>query len=89
MCSSMNWISANGVLKASSQQQREGPPNHPAALLKIYIYGYLNRIQSSQRLEREAQRNESCILDQACIIVLFDVNRKRWRSDWRASIMQA
>jgi Transposase domain (DUF772) len=30
---------------------------HPATLLKIYIYGYLNRIQSSRRLKREAQRN--------------------------------
>jgi transposase len=30
---------------------------HPAILLKIYIYGYLNRIQSSRRLEREAERN--------------------------------
>jgi transposase len=35
------------------------PTYHPAILLKIYIYiyGYLNRIQSSRRLEREAQRN--------------------------------
>lgn len=33
------------------------PGYHPAALLKLYIYGYLNRIQSSRRLEREAQRN--------------------------------
>jgi len=33
------------------------PAYHPAVLLKIYICGYLNRIQSSRRLEREAQRN--------------------------------
>ena len=33
------------------------PAYHPATLLKIYIYGYLNRIQSSRRREREAQRN--------------------------------
>ena len=33
------------------------PAYHPAVLLKIYIYGYLNRIPSSRRLEREAQRN--------------------------------
>jgi transposase len=33
------------------------PAYHPAVLLKIYIYGYLNRIQSSRRLEREAERN--------------------------------
>ena len=33
------------------------PSYHPAVLLKTYVYGYLNRIQSSRRLEREAQRN--------------------------------
>jgi len=33
------------------------PSYHPATLLKIYLYGYLNRIASSRRLEREAQRN--------------------------------
>src|SRR5262249_16451357 len=30
---------------------------HPLVLLKLYIYGYLNRVQSSRRLEREAGRN--------------------------------
>ena len=33
------------------------PSYHPSVLLKLYIYGYLNRIQSSRRLEREAKRN--------------------------------
>jgi transposase len=33
------------------------PAYHPSTLLKIYLYGYLNRIQSSRRLEREAQQN--------------------------------
>ena len=33
------------------------PAYHPSALLKLYIYGYLNRINSSRRLERETQRN--------------------------------
>ncbi|MFC5431386.1 IS1182 family transposase [Paraburkholderia denitrificans] len=33
------------------------PSYHPAVLLKLYIYGYLNRVQSSRRLERECQRN--------------------------------
>ena len=32
------------------------PAYHPAVLLKLYIYGYLNRVQSSRRFEREAGR---------------------------------
>src|SRR5512139_1265929 len=34
-----------------------GPSYHPSVLLKLYLYGYLNCIQSSRRLERECQRN--------------------------------
>jgi len=37
--------------------ERGRPCYHPATLLKIYIYGYLNRVPSSRRLERECQRN--------------------------------
>src|SRR3979411_2266831 len=33
------------------------PAYHPATLLKIYVYGYLNRVEASRRLERETQRN--------------------------------
>src|ERR1700721_1842081 len=33
------------------------PSYHPSVLLKLYIYGYLNRVQSRRRLEREARRN--------------------------------
>ena len=41
-----------------AEPARTGRPSyHPAVLLKVYIYGYLNRVQSSRRLEREAQRN--------------------------------
>jgi transposase len=43
---------------SSAQPKATGrPAYHPATMLKLYIYGYLNRVQSSRRLEREAQRN--------------------------------
>jgi transposase len=35
------------------------PAYHPSTLLKIYLYGYLNRLQSSRRLEREASAMSS------------------------------
>jgi transposase len=37
------------------------PPFPPAVLLKLYLYGYLNRVHSSRRLEREASRNLEAI----------------------------
>src|ERR1700751_1227970 len=43
---------------AGVERAAPGPPSyHPSVLLKLYIYGYLNRLQSSRRLEREAGRN--------------------------------
>jgi transposase len=33
------------------------PGYHPGSMLKLYLYGYLNQVQSSRRLEREARRN--------------------------------
>lgn len=49
-------LSAMGFEKAAPATTGR-PAYHPSVLLKLYIYGYLNRIQSSRRLERETQRN--------------------------------
>jgi transposase len=46
-------LSFDGVEPAATGR----PAYHPSTLLKLYIYGYLNRVQSSRRLEREAGRN--------------------------------
>ncbi len=54
------------------------PSYHPSALLKLYIYGYLNRVQSSRRLEREAGRNVEVI--QTCSMSLPTVvTSAAWR----------
>jgi len=49
-------LKALGFERAAAAQTGR-PGYHPATLLKIYVYGYLNRIASSRRLERECQRN--------------------------------
>ena len=49
------------------------PPYHPSTMLKIYVYGYLNRVQSSRRLEREAQRNIELMLTINSIII-YELN---------------
>src|SRR6201996_7131591 len=46
-------MSFEGVAPAATDR----PSYHPSVLLKLYIYGSLNRVQSSRRLEREAGRN--------------------------------
>jgi len=48
-------ISGLGFKTEASDTGRPG--YHPRIMLKFYVYGYLNRVQSSRRLEREAQRN--------------------------------
>jgi transposase len=42
------------------------PPYHPGMLLKLYIYGYLNRVRSSRRLETECGRNIELMWLTAC-----------------------
>ena len=37
------------------------PGHHPETMLKLLIYGYMNRVQSSHQLETEAQRNVELI----------------------------
>jgi transposase len=49
----MKELGFDGVEPAATGR----PAFHPSVLLKLYIYGYLNRVQSSRRLEREAGRN--------------------------------
>jgi transposase len=43
--------------RASRRLRRAGPGYHPGLLLKLYVYGYINQVASSRRLEREAGRN--------------------------------
>ena len=56
------FLSMNSILAASGFDRVEPratgrPGSHPSVLLKLYIYGYLNRVRSSRRLERQAGRN--------------------------------
>jgi transposase len=64
------------------------PGYHPQVLLKLYIYGYLNRIQSSRRLERESHRNVELMWlterQMPCFKTIAD-----FRKDNRQAIRQA
>jgi transposase len=48
-------LSGMGFKTQSNETGR--PAYHPTTMLKLFVYGYLNRVHSSRRLEREAQRN--------------------------------
>jgi transposase len=51
-------LDLSGLGFSSVNPKATGRPSyHPSVLLKLYVYGYLNRVQSSRRLEREAGRN--------------------------------
>jgi transposase len=49
-------VTALGFDKAITKETGR-KPYHPGDLLKLYLYGYLNRVSTSRRLERECQRN--------------------------------
>jgi transposase len=55
---STSWNSADLASAGLTPRPRVGRPScHPEVLLKLYVYGNLNWVQSSRRLEREAERN--------------------------------
>ena len=59
----LNGLGFGRVIAAATGR----PGYHPAVLLKLYVYGYLNRVQSSRRLEREAQRNIEVLWLTGCL----------------------
>jgi hypothetical protein len=69
--------------------QATGRPScHPSVLLKLYIYGYLNRVQSSRRLEREAGRSGASLKLGATDYGNASASRRPrlpWPVSWRSS----
>jgi transposase len=63
------------------------PSYHPSVLLKLYIYGYLNRVQSSRRLEREAGRNVE-VMWLTCRLVPDHKTIADFRKDCGSAIQQ-
>ncbi|MDR2700342.1 MAG: transposase [Nitrososphaerota archaeon] len=53
----VNSLDLKQIEFTTSTAQTGRPPYNPTDLLKLYIYGYLNKIRSSRRLEQETQRN--------------------------------
>jgi hypothetical protein len=66
MCWSMSLTCPSSTLTAVEPEATGRPAYHPATLLKIFVYGYLNRVQSSRRLDRECQRNIELVCVSKC-----------------------
>ena len=65
MFSSMRWnCAASGLMVDPAATGR--PAHHPSPMLKVYIYGYLNRVQSSRRLEHEIAADRPAIVLNPC-----------------------
>ena len=60
------------------------PPYDPADLLKLYLYGYINRIRSSRGLEREAGRNLELIWLMKHLVPGYRTIAKFRRDNWKA-----
>jgi hypothetical protein len=58
------------------------PGYHPSVLLKLYIYGYLNRVQSSRRLERETLRNVEVIVAVGAAFAGSQDDRRLQEGQW-------
>jgi transposase len=54
-------LDLSGVGFVTEARDLGRPRYHPETMLKLYIYGYLNKVQSSRRLKRESQRNVELI----------------------------
>jgi len=52
----------------------ERPAYHPSTMLKLYIYGYLNRVQSTRRLEQETGRNLE-LIDTVFVLLVDLINK--------------
>jgi len=73
-----------GFHRTGSAGGRGQPPYDPADLLKLYLYGYTNRIRSSRALEREAGRNLELIWLMKRLVPGYRTIAKFRRDNWQA-----
>src|SRR6186997_2921097 len=77
-------LQALGFRHAGRRGGAGQPPYDPADLLKLYLYGYLNRIRSSRSLEREAGRNLELIWLMKQLVPGYRTIAKFRQENWKA-----